>query len=78
MMGHQSSSLRVVRSVTQGKNPEAIIDAEFMEDSAYWLTLHGLLHLLFYTFQDITSSGLNPLISIILPHKPDMSKLVSN
>lgn len=42
---------------------------QITEDSAPCLTLHGLLHLLFYTFQDITTSGLSPLIFIILPHK---------
>jgi hypothetical protein len=40
------------QELTQGRNLEAGVDAEAMEDAAYWIAFPGLLSLISYRTQD--------------------------
>jgi hypothetical protein len=50
----------------QGRNLEAVNDAETMRQPIYWFASHGLLNLISYTPQDTCSSGPPPKINLAL------------
>lgn len=65
------TTLREVRAGTYGRNLETGMEAETIEEYAYWLAPHGFLCLLFHIIADhlaragTTRSELGPTTSIV-------------